>query len=115
MEQVRSDDDAKTTGYGRLGAGADSSMEADWSETSACRERSLRRAAFLSVALSTTAILAAVVGLPLCYNYALRVQSFVQSEAEFCRVSGKVPFACSANFPLENLSSALSALPRCLR
>lgn len=50
-------------------------------------ERKMRIAAFVSVAISTTAIFASMVGIPLFYSYALQVQSVIQHESEFCRVN----------------------------
>lgn len=50
-------------------------------------KRSLRNVAFCAVAFSTVAVLACVITLPLVYNYVQSVQSFMQSEVDFCKVS----------------------------
>ncbi|VDM52409.1 unnamed protein product [Angiostrongylus costaricensis] len=46
---------------------------------------SLRKLAFFGIAISTVATLTAIVAVPMLYNYMQHVQSYLQSEVEFCR------------------------------
>lgn len=50
-------------------------------------KKSLRNVAFCAVAFSTVAVVACVITLPLVYNYVQSVQSFMQSEVDFCKVN----------------------------
>lgn len=52
---------------------------------------SLRRIAFVGVALSTTASLVCIIAVPLFYSYLQRVQSSMQQEVDFCKLrSGNI-------------------------
>lgn len=53
-------------------------------ETSEHRE--LRRVAFFSVVVSTIAVIAAVVTLPMLYSYVANFQSQLIIETDFCKV-----------------------------
>lgn len=46
-----------------------------------------KKLAFWSVAFSTVAILASVIALPMAYNHLLHLQSMLENEMDFCRVS----------------------------
>lgn len=46
---------------------------------------SLKRVAFIGVALATTATLICVVAVPMFYNYMQHVHSVMQSEVDFCK------------------------------
>lgn len=50
-----------------------------------------RRLAFVGVAFSTISIIIAVVSVPMIYNYVQAVQSVLQNEVDFCKVSGHTP------------------------
>jgi hypothetical protein len=47
----------------------------------------LRRVAFLAVAISTAAVFASIVTMPLIYSYVQAIQSQINAEVGFCRVS----------------------------
>ena len=49
--------------------------------------RRLRRIAFVAVAVSTVAIFASVVTLPIVYSYLQGLQTHIGAEVDFCRVS----------------------------
>lgn len=48
--------------------------------------RQMRRVAFVAVVVSTVAVIASVVTLPMLYNYVQNFQSHLMAEAEFCKV-----------------------------
>ncbi len=50
----------------------------------------MKRVAFMAVVVSTVAVTAAVVTIPLIYNYVQNLQSAMVSEVDFCKAS-----ACS--------------------
>lgn len=47
--------------------------------------RHMRRVAFLAVVVSTVAVMASVITLPLVYNYIQALQSHMASELDFCK------------------------------
>ncbi len=49
--------------------------------------RQLRRVAFCAVAVSTAAVVSAVITLPLLYHYVQTLQSQVITESDFCKVA----------------------------
>ncbi len=49
--------------------------------------RRMRRVAFFAVVVSTVAVIASVVTLPLLYSYVQALQSHSTSEMDYCRVS----------------------------
>lgn len=51
--------------------------------------RSLRTVAFCAVAFSTVSVLSCVITLPIVYNHVQSVQSFMQSEVEFCKTRSR--------------------------
>lgn len=48
--------------------------------------RSLRPIAFASVAFATVSVFACVISVPLVYNHVQSSHSYMQTEAEFCKV-----------------------------
>lgn len=48
--------------------------------------RQLRRAAFLAIVVSTVAVIASIVTLPLLYSYVANFQSHLLVETDFCKV-----------------------------
>lgn len=52
--------------------------------------RSLRVVAFCAVAFSTVSVLSCVITLPIVYSHVQSVQSFMQSEVDFCKVGYKI-------------------------
>ena len=52
----------------------------------------MRRFAFLAVLVSTVAVVASVITLPMMYNYVQNFQSHMMVEAEFCRVGAQSCF-----------------------
>lgn len=63
--------------------------------------KSLRNVAFCAVAFSTVAVLACVITLPLVYNYVQSIQSFMQSEVDFCKVRKKLYFFMKYTYPVK--------------
>lgn len=53
----------------------------------AAEQRQLRRVAFFAVVVSTVAVIASVVTLPMLYSYVASFQSHLIIETEFCKVS----------------------------
>lgn len=51
------------------------------------KRRSLRPVAFCAVAFATISVLACAITLPIVYNHIQNVQSFMQNEVDFCKVS----------------------------
>lgn len=51
--------------------------------------RRMRRIAFLAVVVSTTAIVASTITLPLIYNYVQSLQSHLAGELQFCRTKSR--------------------------
>jgi hypothetical protein len=49
--------------------------------------RRARRVAFCAVVVSTVAVVASVVSLPIVYNYVQSLQTHMIAQTEFCRVS----------------------------
>lgn len=64
-----------------------------------------RRLAFVGVAFSTISIIIAVVSVPMIYNYVQAVQSVLQNEVEFCKVS------CAHSYLILSLSYQRGANP----
>lgn len=54
--------------------------------------RSLRPIAFASVAFATVSVFACVISVPLVYNHVQSSHSYMQSEAEFCKVANICAF-----------------------
>ncbi len=54
-------------------------------DTSA-EHRHMRRVAFFAVVVSTMAVMATVVSLPMVYNYVQNLQSHMMAELDFCKV-----------------------------
>lgn len=50
-------------------------------------ERRMRKVAFAAVVMSTVAVVAAVISLPLVYSYVQSLQTHLQERSEECRVS----------------------------
>lgn len=48
--------------------------------------RQMRRIAFVAVVLSTVAVIASVVTLPMLYNYVQSFQSHLMVETDYCKV-----------------------------
>jgi hypothetical protein len=48
--------------------------------------RHMRRVAFIAVVVSTVAVIASVVALPMVYQYVQRLQSHMMAEMDFCKV-----------------------------
>lgn len=52
----------------------------------------MRRVAFVSVVISTTAVIVSVLALPMLYSYVQNLQSTVISETDFCKVESPILF-----------------------
>ncbi len=48
--------------------------------------RHMRKVAFFAVVVSTVAVMASVVTLPLVYNYVQSLQSHMMAELDYCKV-----------------------------
>lgn len=53
------------------------------------QHRRMRRVAFIAVVVSTTAIVASTITLPLVYNYVQSLQSHLAGELHFCRAKSR--------------------------
>uniref|UniRef100_A0A914XHB3 Nematode cuticle collagen N-terminal domain-containing protein n=1 Tax=Plectus sambesii TaxID=2011161 RepID=A0A914XHB3_9BILA len=51
--------------------------------------RQMRRVAFIAVVVSTVAVIASVVTLPMLYNYVQNFQSHLMAEADFCKARSR--------------------------
>jgi len=49
--------------------------------------RQMRRIAFVAVVVSTVAVIASVITLPMLYNYVQSFQSHLMVETDYCKVS----------------------------
>ena len=49
-------------------------------------QRQMRRIAFVAVVVSTAAVIASVVTLPMLYNYVQSFQSHLMVETDYCKV-----------------------------
>lgn len=56
-------------------------------------EASLRRAAFLSIAMTTVAMAVSLIGVPMFITFAIKIQSQIESESEYCRVGDFLPIS----------------------
>lgn len=71
----------------------------------------LRKLAFFGVALSTVATLVCVISVPMIYNYMQHVQSVLQNEVDFCKVSSRsLPLCCFTRSTIYRISVALGQL-----
>ncbi len=61
-------------------------MMTDCEKLSEDQHRSLRRAAFFAVVVSTVAVVAAVVTIPMIYSYTQTLHSHMMAELSFCKV-----------------------------
>lgn len=52
-------------------------------------QKQFRFAAFLSVVISTTALLGSVLSVPMFYHYALRINNMAENDWDFCKVKTK--------------------------
>ena len=50
----------------------------------------MRRVAFLAVVVSTVAVMASVVTLPMVYSYVQSLQSHMMAELDFCKVNTRL-------------------------
>ena len=64
---------------------SDSNLKAAVEETA--EHRQMRRIAFVAVVVSTVAVIAAVVTLPMLYSYVQSFQSHLLVETDYCKVS----------------------------
>lgn len=64
---------------------SDSNLKAPVEETA--EHRQMRRIAFVAVVVSTVAVIAAVVTLPMLYSYVQSFQSHLLVETDYCKVS----------------------------
>lgn len=51
------------------------------------QQQQMRRVAFVAVVVSTTAIIASVVTLPMLYSYVQSFQSHLMIETDYCKVT----------------------------
>lgn len=72
-------------------------------ETSEHKE--LRRVAFFAIVVSTVAVIAAIVILPMLYSYVAGFQSHLIIEADFCKVSFKFKILFWARLSVKTLCS----------
>lgn len=63
-------------------------------------QRQMRRIAFVAVVVSTAAVIASVVTLPMLYNYVQSFQSHLMVETDYCKVNSFHSFFISFFFSI---------------
>ncbi len=58
----------------------------DYEKLSEEQHRTMKRVAFFAVVVSTVAVMAAVVTVPMIYSYAQTLHSHMMTELDFCKV-----------------------------
>lgn len=66
-------------------------------------QRQMRRVAFFAVVISTAAVIASVVTLPMLYSYVQSFQSHLIVETEFCKVCSPFLFPVLSSIPYSRL------------